>query len=526
MAIGDRVTLSGTVRVEGRAAAVARGVLVVAGKKIERRAGGRFALELDGGARVEVDATGAVDFGTDERSEAPWGQLAKTPVARLFRDDAPGDHVEVTLTGYALVDGDAIALEADVVEERAGKAGGGYRDSARPEPARVKALRVVVGSDVAAAAAALAALHQEASAEDQRKAESWRAEGDRKQAEAARAAEKRREEQRRQAERASRPPYAAWPKVTALLAAAAAGGGAIALAHGDDNIAGAAFAVTIALLSSAVAVAIALHPMPDFREGNAKRKHRTGTPWTDAAVLTSFASGATAIALLLAVAVRERGTGRVALVIAIISPVVALLAFRGRRRPMARLALIARSAETRVLEDEAWGVVRGRAAGGDPGTPLALAEIVYETKSETRQVVVKIAGSERYRDRKHTWVEPIELIQVPPSLTVKSGDTDIEVAVIGGLWTSLPAGIVAGKREPVVSQSIRPGDLVWVLGRIRTDKGAPRMRATGPESLIVVAASGDVGRAIARARNDHFARQLALVMLAAGGVALIGLLGG
>ncbi len=159
MAIGERIVVVG--RVGGKADAqgfvLARARLQV-GKRIHNEQREQaFTLALVNSERsleVEADADALAGEPRLERT-GPWGKLQDERLARLFTSQAPGDHVEVALSGHFVCPGDLVAISCEVTDERAPEAG--YRESAPAVPTRVRALRIAVGADEAGARAALEA---------------------------------------------------------------------------------------------------------------------------------------------------------------------------------------------------------------------------------------------------------------------------------------------------------------------------------------------------------------------------------
>lgn len=83
----------------------------------ERRDTGAIEFVAEDGARYRVEAIANATLVGDFSLAGPYGELVSNPVAKLFARSAPGDHVEVEISGKVLCDGDAITLEAEVLPD-------------------------------------------------------------------------------------------------------------------------------------------------------------------------------------------------------------------------------------------------------------------------------------------------------------------------------------------------------------------------------------------------------------------------
>lgn len=76
-----------------------------------------FAVELQDGRTIEVRASEETSVGPKQTRKGNWEALREDPIAILFRDRAPGGHVEVALEGVVIAAGDKVVIDG-VVDER------------------------------------------------------------------------------------------------------------------------------------------------------------------------------------------------------------------------------------------------------------------------------------------------------------------------------------------------------------------------------------------------------------------------
>lgn len=88
------------------AAPISRVTLKIGDETHHRQVGER--LELDA-KRFDVDG----EVGIERELDGKWGSLAGEPMAKLFRDVAPGDHVKCELRGFELEAGARVTLAVD-----------------------------------------------------------------------------------------------------------------------------------------------------------------------------------------------------------------------------------------------------------------------------------------------------------------------------------------------------------------------------------------------------------------------------
>ena len=96
------------IRVGKAGSELGRAALVIGDERYHRHRGDALVLEVDG-VEQRLAVTSPMVLDKVER-EARWGDLAGEPVAQLFADVAPGDHVACELEGWQIAPGTRVAL--------------------------------------------------------------------------------------------------------------------------------------------------------------------------------------------------------------------------------------------------------------------------------------------------------------------------------------------------------------------------------------------------------------------------------
>lgn len=495
MAIGERLVVLG--RVAGKGSGKGSGkdagvVLARAGLQVgkrkhdERRQGSFTLLILDSERSLEVEAeaealAGEVRF---ERS-GPWGKLQRERLAALFTGQAPGDHVEVGLSGRFICAGDLVAISCEILDERPPEAG--YRDTAPALPTRVRALRVVVGADEAAARAALEA------------AEAAQARAAREPAPAPAPAPTPARPKPQPRKRTA--PYGDWPVIVIGLAAVAIMAGHL-FEDGPDargrvapwRVSGIAFAVLLAL--HALAIWATQYPRAvhgaraNKGKGDGKRdgKRKGGAP---PRFPTAF--GGTGIMVIislfvlpLAGAVRESALVRLAfLPIAAEAAVIALVLLISRYDEWRFLGLtsgapVAEPQEGRFAAHE--GVITSS------GVALGM-QTTYTRHSESyTRMVTDSNGNQVAQESTRYWWTSNQSPMRSGRFTLTTPRGDLEVETDGADYHTLTASWderTASDRL-VLRHQLRKDDAARVVGRPVREGEQWLIRAGGEESLLVI----------------------------------------
>jgi len=428
-------------RVEG--GRVAAATLEVGAQRIERAQGDEISVRA-GGYLVRVRLAASVIVG--EVVDGAWGEVARHRLAALFADAAPGDHVHVRISGAALGTGDVVALR---VQRNA--------DS-------FTALRAACGTDERSAMAALT--HAEASAN------AHVAEADRVAAAAA-----AREERLRVT------PHPPWSRLTILLALAApsvaglaaleASGWHVAIPQGRE--AAGTWALAAGLGGAAMIAWSTRHELPLLHQVGVKRPDATRQLLFLLQILVSL------IAMAMASGRSRPGATNhlpaAGLIVACFVPAVAALigALRGFASvrgiwPVERAAKVTPPPPPRT-----WGVIDGVVAGsGDP--------VLTATTTRTARLVGSGRGG-------WSWDEVAVATTAAPVFRVEASGWHADVHTGGLMWAAPPIWQPRGDRRVIHAiAAIRPGDRVRVLARTG-DAGDTSLRASGPESLFVIAGS-------------------------------------
>jgi hypothetical protein len=157
---GEVRVLVGKARALGRSESAERAVLygeltMTAGEETARetRDAGTIELVAEDGVRYRIEAIGSADRVGMVSLEGAYGELVSQPAARLFARKAPGDHVAVTIQGFAVCDGDTIGIEAellpDVRFDGGAEGSGDFRSAPRAATVSARAIRVSIEQDPA-----------------------------------------------------------------------------------------------------------------------------------------------------------------------------------------------------------------------------------------------------------------------------------------------------------------------------------------------------------------------------------------
>ncbi|MCC6997594.1 MAG: hypothetical protein IT370_23455 [Deltaproteobacteria bacterium] len=480
MALGERIIVVG--RVGGKADAEGF-VLVRARLKVGKRIHNEqreqaFTLALVNSERrleVEADADALAGELRLERTGS-WGKLQDDRLAKLFTSHAPGDHVEVALSGHFVCPGDLLAISCEVTDERAPEAG--YREAV---PTRVRALRIAVGADEAAARSAL----------DVAEATQARAARAAATPKAAAPARPKPPPSKRTA------PYGDWPVIVLGLAAVAIMAGHLFEAGPDARgrvapwrISAIAFAVLLGL--HALAIWATQYPRgvhgARASKGKGDGKRKGGPP---PRFPTAF--GGTGIPVLVALfvlplagAVREAAIVRLAfLPIAAEAALIALVLLVSRYDEWRFLGLtsgtpVAAPQEGRFAAHE--GVITSS------GVALGMqTTFTRHSESYTRMVSDSNGNQVAQESTRHWWTSNPSPMRSPRfTLTTPSGDLLVETdgADYHTLTVSWDERTVSSKL--VLRHQLRKDDAARVIGRPVREGEQWLLRAGGEESLLVI----------------------------------------
>ena len=142
---------SGTIVGERGRLVFADATLTVGKKKhVERHEGaGVLELLLGDGRTLEVRGVARAAKRGKVELDGAYRELAEHPIAALFEAKAPGDHVKAQIRGFALVVGDVITVEGEVIEERVAarrEDGQNLREAPRREAAVIEAKTIALGT--------------------------------------------------------------------------------------------------------------------------------------------------------------------------------------------------------------------------------------------------------------------------------------------------------------------------------------------------------------------------------------------
>ncbi len=444
---------------------------------------GEIVVTTEDGEAVEVKTTRATVLLTPAEARGTWGELLEDPLSRPFDGEAPGDHVEVRLAGVAIKPGDEVAilgggeapLEAD-----------GYRGS-RQEGRVVDAQVVARGND---RRDALSRWQQE--------------EADAKQ---------EADEVRRKAEREARHTP---PDLPIRHHRTAAFVGLALLAGGLALFAAEAGPRTLRALLPAVGIFVTAFSLfcvrrrrflPSFAPP-AHTGHRRPARWSSSGAVTSgfvVAALSTFFGTVLALGFSVAGV-LLLLTASLPALALALVLALDERHSVSRLKMLLRAPphepggggmRTLVITLLGGHLVRQR-IGATVGNLVA----GFDASSETQR------GQADEFEMEGTTADGRE-VRIRPS-----------GALFGSVGRSAVQRGEGRSREIVVTEEIGEGDQVLVLGRPDDEGDAIELASTGPESLLLLGARGDVLSAARRALWAHRGSVAALLGLAALGLAL------
>ncbi|HUQ03726.1 MAG TPA: hypothetical protein VM261_14615 [Kofleriaceae bacterium] len=427
----------GVVESGGAAAAT----LHAGGQAIARAHGSHIVVRTsDRAVGIHVDPS--VILGEDLRGS--WGELARHPLAALFQEVAPGDHVDVRISGAALAPGDHVAVRV----RRAGT--------------DLAAVRVVLGADGDAAMRALA--HAEAAD---------RAQHDHAQRAAADAAAR--------AERARITPRPPWSRTTPVFGAIALGFLALAASEAtgwrgavpQGGSAAGLWVFGVGLGASTLMMWGTRHDLPFVQRVGA-------TPGPSSRQLVMFFQIAAAL-LAMMIAFGRNKSGPTTphpvpgLYVACLFPAVTALIGIVRGFASVRGLVPVEQAARLPLPPPAatWGVVEG-IVGRSEGPAL----------SATTARAVQSAGSGRGG---WIWEELQTTATATPSFELDAGPWRATVYTSGMTWAAPPAWQPLDEKRAIRAvAAVRSGDRVRVLARTGATPDDRSLRAGGPESLFLV----------------------------------------
>jgi hypothetical protein len=485
---GEEMVLVGRVVGEGTAPVLVHAFFHAGGERADYQQEGSLVLE-SGGRRLDVEIR-AQDVWR-EQVEGRWGEVADTRLGKLFLDKAPGEHVKVRMSGGVLIPGDLIAVRAVAVSEAAAAGAGGYREAPDVVVTGIRALRAARGDDEASARAALEDFDQEMR---RRNAKAWHEE------EALRREEREKEAKaaarRAAAERAAQHPPEImpwrWPFGLFMGGSLLSAAGTFALVRDWNGLfpasrgGGLWWGLTLLLFGAGVIAWTVRHDVPLVHEVGVSGRRRGLQLWAVvhlslmAFVMPMITGGG-----------RSKGTPVPWLGFSLIAgvPVILLVLTLVRTRPaVRRLWLILRARPLPPgAADGAWGLIEGTVGANEPLS--ARSTMKTEGKDD---VIVTATLSER-------------------SFQLETAAGPVAVETARAIWS----GPTVWRRQagnPVAVSSVSPGERVAVLGRIRLGPEGQATRATGSESLFVIA--GSPGRRLLRVLTPALAYLLFIAMIA------------
>lgn len=429
----------------------------------------------DGDVDVELDPS---DIAAVELSGS-WREVGATPLGKLFLDHAPGDHVDVEITGGAIFAGDAVAVRGRAAATAA--EGGGYREAPETRVTAIRAVEAVVGDSVEAARAALEERLAAQEDESQRYQDELA-----KMQERAREQAERDEKRRKKRAARKRSSGAPWRKRTIALAVLAAGVAIAGVAWAPrwpgllpvEPRAMATVLAGFALFELAIWSWAARFDLQLVHEAGRQRdwdKRSFEWPFFLHLIPAGFA----------VVYSLHRLDWPVYAIAAF--PIAHALLWLWRIRGQLRtLRLIAGGRELGDDPDDgAWGVIRGVVELGELECTTVRAS---KSRSHTYSERTDDGGS-RQVTRTIRWDE-LRYNQSVTDLAVAVGPRTARVETRGAIWAA-PAEwqAVNSPTSRRAKQAIGEGDEVAILGRVRHDGDGWKLAATGPESLFVLAGS-------------------------------------
>jgi hypothetical protein len=455
--VNDPATITGRVAGTGTGPIAARALLEVEGARHTRALGERITVVTDDDREVIVELPARCPGVGFADLAGPWRTAGTDPRAALFDDVAPGDHVAVQLTGWAVAPGMTITVRGELVD--AALDGGDYRDAPTSHPRRVRARSLAIGSAAAQLAAAPAATPAASPAA---------------------------------APRSARVPGRALAIVCGALGglavlAWAGGREAMVLANFRAEPAAYELAAGCALL---IAAALALASTPGFERVQLGAEPGAASPtWSIGGAFVIFGA-------LLATAgvygwLTPTSLGAVAIAWGAagcgLTLAVWLFARHAGARGFGRLIVRARPI---ALDDPAFGRFAGVVIEGHLER-----SVTYRTRVERRERITHDArGYQRWRTVRNSYLAAEPAQEASAVLRVRVGDRTVDVETNQAAWAApiaylpIPAGSPA---KVLAAARIGAGDAVVVLGRIKADGARLVVRATGPESLLIFGAPGD-----------------------------------
>ena len=437
-----RLRLCGTIAGPEGAIPIADATMVVSGAVetlVETREPFELILDDHQRVRVELPAGDALRvLATKRTARGRWADIETNPLARVFREQAPGPHVAVKLSGRLAAVGDSVEILADVLEHEPTDGPSGPRDAPAMRVAAVRATIIAWGRDTATEMDALCREALPALSRDvPRPASTPRA-------------------------------WKRWALITSIVA----GLGVIAVAMLSSRVVLVdVVSVVAALVAASYEVVNPGTEVPVFRAGADRRNdpERVGLPMLAG---LSFA-GAAVVSLLHIVGALAGDAPDPTYVVPLLSAATLvvsatslLLACRYAVRVVT--LLLGAAPHPRELPDGAWGMSVGVVRDPTPllttAAPLAMALTVGDAK--------KLAHEGTF--------------------FVETEAGPIEIDPEGALWASRVTAARVEGEERVYQEIVPIGASVAVVGRLRRrgEEGA-RLASTGPESLILFATAAD-----------------------------------
>lgn len=430
-----------------------------------------FDLVLADGDRLRVEPAAGADlqmFGPERSLRGKWAELDGEPLARLFRDRAPGPHVTAKLAGRCFAVGDTIEVVAEVTEHEAVDGPAAPREAPLRRVSAVRAVAIAFGDD------------------------------------ASRKIDELCRQELRALSRAAMPerrPFE-WKRwvVVALVVGAL---GVLAVAMISSRV------VVVDVLSLLAAVGVGGYEafdetaqLPVFRAATERRLHPDRV-WAGvlSVLLVVGAAVTTLVHVVAALSDEPVGHPLVAPLAAAGALVVSAIALLASTRYSARLAALFLTAPPHGggAADGAWGLASGVVR--DP-TPLTT------TKVPTAMAFAKSGGD---------WVLATE-----GTFFVDTDAGPIEVDPRGALWASRIVEVGTEGEERTAEEIVPIGAQVAVVGRVkRGPDGGALLASTGPESLLLLATPADAPPLELIRRSVRARRNLTL-LLAGTAAAIVG----
>lgn len=443
--------------------------------------GAGFDLAVDGLGTVRIEIADAVALRVvgAEPLKGQWARVAESALGRLVAKAAPGNHVKVTIEGWALSAGDRVAIEGVVTEQRFEAAGDDYRDAPVTRPARVQAHALAIGKNPLA------------------KLESpTRTEGSELRAFGLRAPQ-----WKRSAPSAPPRPYAYAPLILVVIGLMFTSVyfalGPTATPDRRDWMYITA-CLSLIFLSSAVFRALRRTWPPAFIPGG----NLGSVPWSGGAIDGWAAFIWFVLLFWVPFLTRFSASGVIAVDALAVAPLIQAIWIAVTERRFRRHAWMLLRAPRlgRSPEPGRWGVIEGTIQNADDAVVLKQSWR-YERHSETYTHTSQDEhGHTVTTDKTRTWIAPLVNVWKASQLTVDTGqgatvtvNTRDAVFAVDGREFIHPGGTATGMfARKIVARCIecaRRGDAIMVLGRAAQKEGTTVFEATGPESLWLFASS-------------------------------------